>query len=75
MAYQQHLEAIDKKQAAISREMAAGFARLEEKLDALSAGVSLSETAPVKFTPEDFEPIDGVGPATAKKIVEVIENK
>lgn len=76
MSWQVHLDAIDKKQAQLtSRQDEANqiLSRLEEKVDLINN--SFLPIDMVEFTVADFEPIDGVGPATAQKIVDIINAK
>ena len=47
--------------------------RIEAKLDALSEWTPATE--PVEITAAELEEIDGVGPATAEKILELIAGK
>ena len=67
MAWQKHLEAIDKKQAVQGDRLE----RIEQKLDKL---LDLTpDMEPVEITAEELEEIDGVGPATAQRILELLE--
>jgi len=72
MAFQKHLESIDKKQAVIADQID----RIETKLDFLMEIETESAPAPMPApTIAELETIDGVGPATAQKILDMIEAK
>jgi hypothetical protein len=77
MSWQMQLQALNKKAAETVQELRQlnrRQERLEEKLDLVYSAM-FNTSQMIEFTPADFDPIDGVGPATAQKIVDIINAK